>query len=75
MKDNGPSLQAYLDKRGNPYERVALDEMGRTAIDWGVTGVPETFIVNGKGEIVDRLVGAMDEAEMKQVMVILAHLQ
>ncbi|MCW3477746.1 redoxin domain-containing protein [Limobrevibacterium gyesilva] len=40
---------AFLERYGNPYARVAADEPGRVAVDWGVRGVPDTFLVNGEG--------------------------
>ena len=42
---------------GNPYEVVAVDHEGRAAIDWGVYGAPETFLVNPAGIIVHKVVG------------------
>jgi cytochrome c biogenesis protein CcmG, thiol:disulfide interchange protein DsbE len=50
-KDTPNKAQAFLDQLGNPYSRSALDLDGRVGIDWGVYGVPETFIVRGDGVI------------------------
>ena len=41
----------FLTELGNPYSKIARDEDGRVSIDWGVTGVPETFVIDGKGVI------------------------
>ena len=41
--------KAWLEQLGNPYTAVAIDTDGRTAIDWGVYGAPETFLVDGEG--------------------------
>ena len=49
-KDKPGDATAWLEELGNPYSRVGADE-GRTAIEWGVYGVPETFVVDGRGNI------------------------
>lgn len=56
-KDDDASALQWLEELGNPYERVAVDRDGRTAIDWGVYGAPETFLVNPQGVIVYKYVG------------------
>jgi cytochrome c biogenesis protein CcmG/thiol:disulfide interchange protein DsbE len=48
-KDDDAQALAWLAQLGNPYEVVAVDRSGRTAIDWGVYGAPETFLVNPQG--------------------------
>ncbi len=68
MKDDADALQGYLDKRGNPYALIGLDESGHTAIDWGVSGVPETFLVDGKGTILERHVGQLDGEEGRHLI-------
>ncbi len=50
-KNKPGEAQAFLAALGNPFARVAADETGRTGIDWGVAGVPETFVVDGHGVI------------------------
>ena len=50
-KDKPEDSRAFLASLGNPYDRVGLDESGRTAIDWGVYGVPETYVVDRDGII------------------------
>ena len=55
--------------KGDPYAKVGLDPDGRAGIDWGVYGVPETFIVRGDGTIAYKVVGPMTaetlESEVK----------
>jgi cytochrome c biogenesis protein CcmG/thiol:disulfide interchange protein DsbE len=46
---------------GNPYERVATDRDGRVAIDWGVYGAPESFLISPAGTVVYKHIGAMTE--------------
>ena len=53
-KDNPQDALAFLDELGNPFDRTALDRDGRLAIDFGVTGVPETFVIAGDGSITYR---------------------
>jgi cytochrome c biogenesis protein CcmG/thiol:disulfide interchange protein DsbE len=60
-KDNDTQAQAWLAQLGNPYETVAVDRSGRAAIDWGVYGAPETFLVNPAGIVVFKHVGALTE--------------
>jgi cytochrome c biogenesis protein CcmG/thiol:disulfide interchange protein DsbE len=61
-KDKDAEAQAWLAQLGNPYELVVVDRSGRAAIDWGVYGAPETFLVNPAGIVVYKHVGALDEA-------------
>jgi cytochrome c biogenesis protein CcmG, thiol:disulfide interchange protein DsbE len=65
-KDQPAAARRFLGRYGNPYAAVGVDSSGRPAIEWGVYGMPETFIVNGKGQIVFKHVGpitakALDE--------------
>ena len=60
-KDSAIEARRFLSRYGNPYTAVGADESGRTAIDWGVYGMPETFVINGQGEVVYKHVGAMSE--------------
>jgi len=50
-KDTPEKARQFLNEVGNPFSRIALDESGRAGIDWGVYGVPETFVIDGKGII------------------------
>jgi cytochrome c biogenesis protein CcmG/thiol:disulfide interchange protein DsbE len=68
MKDSPDTLQAYLDKRGNPYARIGFDEFGSTSIDWGVSGVPETFVLDSEGKIIERHVGQLDSSEERHLI-------
>ena len=56
-KDQAAAARRFLGRYSNPYAAVGVDGNGRAAIEWGVYGMPETFIVNGKGEIVYKHVG------------------
>jgi cytochrome c biogenesis protein CcmG/thiol:disulfide interchange protein DsbE len=51
-KDDPVAARRFLGRYGNPFNAVGTDKAGRSAIEWGVYGMPETFVINGKGEIV-----------------------
>ena len=70
-KDNSKKTIEWLKNLGNPYSDVLIDKNGRVAIDWGVYGIPETFIVNSKGIIKYRHVGPItNEIYMKINLII-----
>ena len=56
-KDQAEDALSFLDRLGNPYRRIGADTDGRTSIDWGVYGVPETYVVDARGHIRYRHVG------------------
>lgn len=64
-KDDADNARRFLGRFGNPYAAVGVDENGRTAIDWGVYGVPETFVVGRDGRIAYKFIGPIDEEGLK----------
>lgn len=64
-KDDPANVKRFLDEAGDPFARIGADRAGRTAIDWGVYGVPETFVVKGDGTIAYRFVGPIEEASYR----------
>jgi len=60
-KDDPANIRRFLGQKGDPFVRVGADRNGRTAIDFGVYGVPETFVVKGDGTIAYRFVGPLSE--------------
>jgi cytochrome c biogenesis protein CcmG/thiol:disulfide interchange protein DsbE len=56
-KDASDSARRFLSRYGNPFASVGVDGDGRAAIEWGVYGVPETFIVDRNAKIAYKLVG------------------
>jgi len=64
-RDTGAKARAFLNEVGNPFQRIGLDADGRAGIEWGVYGVPETFIIDGRGIIRERIVGALTEEKLK----------
>ena len=65
VDDNEQNLEllvAYLEDLGNPYAAIGADPRARMGLDWGVVGLPETFVVDGAGNIVMRFAGPLTEA-------------
>jgi cytochrome c biogenesis protein CcmG/thiol:disulfide interchange protein DsbE len=65
-KDEDTPAQQWLADLGNPYSVVAVDREGRTAIDFGVYGAPETFLIGADGRVEYRHVGAMTDEVWKR---------
>ena len=59
IKDDQENANSYLQRYGNPFQAVSYDPDGRTAIDWGVTAPPETFIVDKDGKVLFRFAGPL----------------
>jgi cytochrome c biogenesis protein CcmG, thiol:disulfide interchange protein DsbE len=64
QKDTPENARRFLGAKGNPYTAVGVDPNGRASIEWGVYGIPETFVVKGDGTIVHKLVGPLTEANL-----------
>ena len=60
-KDDPASARRFLGRYGNPFARVGTDRSGRVAIDFGVYGVPETYVISSDGKIAYRHVGPLTE--------------
>lgn len=60
-KDLTDNAVSFLDELGNPYTGTGADRNGRNAVEWGVYGVPETFVVDGDGKIVMRFAGPVTQ--------------
>jgi cytochrome c biogenesis protein CcmG/thiol:disulfide interchange protein DsbE len=65
-KDEDAPARAWLANLGDPYERVGTDQAGDVAINWGVYGAPETFLVDPQGIVVAKQVGAMTAAKWQE---------
>ena len=70
-KDNSNKAIRWLKELGNPYADVLVDKSGRIAIDWGVYGIPETFIVNSEKIIKYRHVGPITKKIYKKINLII----
>lgn len=67
-KDKPENARRFLGDLGNPYGAVGTDEAGRSAIDWGVYGVPETFIIGKDGKVLFKHVGPLTVQSVQTVM-------
>jgi cytochrome c biogenesis protein CcmG/thiol:disulfide interchange protein DsbE len=68
-KDKKKDAIAWLDGLGNPYTRIGHDLSGRAGIEWGVTGVPETFIIDKKARIRYKYVGPIMAETLNEVII------
>ncbi len=59
QKDAAADAAQFLARLGNPFERIGADGNGRASIDWGVYGVPETYVVDGAGKIAYKYIGPL----------------
>jgi cytochrome c biogenesis protein CcmG/thiol:disulfide interchange protein DsbE len=65
-KDKPEESRRFLDRLGNPFGHIGVDRDGTTAIDFGVYGVPETYVVDGTGHIRYRHVGPLTAEDVKE---------
>ena len=66
-KDKPAATAVFLARNGDPFQRIARDQAGLTAIDFGVTGVPETFLIDPKGVVRWHFSGPMSQATADEV--------
>ncbi|KHK91078.1 DsbE family thiol:disulfide interchange protein [Novosphingobium malaysiense] len=57
VRDSTENLQAFLDENGDPYQRIGADDDGKVQLSLGSSGVPETYVIDGKGKIVYQHIG------------------
>ncbi len=67
-KDEGEDLLRWLARHGNPFDAVGMDATGATAIDWGVYGVPESYIVDARGRIRYKHIGPITGEDMQKTI-------
>ncbi len=63
-RDTPEQAKAFLRELGDPYASIGVDRTGRAGVEWGVYGVPETFIVDGEGRIVYKHVGPIQARDL-----------
>ena len=66
QKDQTADAVRFLTTLGNPFDRIGVDPNGRASIEWGVYGVPETFIVGPDRTILHKHIGAFTQADVDQ---------
>ena len=74
-KDSSGNAIEWLKNLGNPYSDVPIDKNGRIAIDWGVYGIPETFLINSKGIIKYRHVGQITKKTYKKINLLIKEIE
>jgi cytochrome c biogenesis protein CcmG/thiol:disulfide interchange protein DsbE len=67
-KDPPDNARRFLGRYGNPFVAAGADRNGRASMEWGVYGVPETFIVNRDGTVAYKLVGPITEGNLERVI-------
>lgn len=67
-KDDPDKALAFLAELGNPYKAVSADDTGRTAIDWGLYGVPETYVLAGDGTVILRFAGPITQRSLEDTI-------
>lgn len=67
-KDDPLKALAFLDELGNPFAAIGADPAGRMGLDWGVYGVPETYVIDGDGKIVLRFAGPLTVQELERTI-------
>ncbi len=67
-KDNPSDANRFLDELGDPFVAIGSDQNGRAALDWGLFGVPETYIIDGEGEITFRFAGPITKRVLEETI-------
>ena len=67
-KDNQSNASGFLSELGNPYQALGTDPKGRMAIEWGVYGMPETFVLAGDGTVVLRFAGPVTSRVLEETI-------
>jgi cytochrome c biogenesis protein CcmG/thiol:disulfide interchange protein DsbE len=68
QRDANEDARRFLMRYGNPFAAIGVDATNRASIEWGVYGVPETFLVGRDGVIVDKLIGEVTEINLEAVL-------
>jgi len=68
-KDKPDNARQWLSRLGDPYALSVMDQNGRAGIDWGVYGVPETFIIDAEGRIQYKHIGPVDAAALRNTLI------
>ena len=67
-KDQPDNARRFLGRHGNPFVANGVDDRGRTAIEWGVYGVPETFVIGRDGRIAFKLIGPITPDNLEKAL-------
>ena len=69
-KDTKNNAESFLNKLGNPYEKIIFDKEGIHAIEWGAYGVPESFLIHN-GTIIRKYIGPLSEKSIKEIKLLI----
>lgn len=68
-KDEAAAARRFIGRYGNPFKAVGVDPQGRGAIEWGVYGMPESFVVDAKGRIAYKHVGPISKESLEEKVI------
>lgn len=71
VHDTPEALTRFLGRNGNPYTRIGTDDQSRIQLALGSSGVPETFVIDGKGKIVHQHIGVVSERDVPKLLELL----
>jgi cytochrome c biogenesis protein CcmG/thiol:disulfide interchange protein DsbE len=74
-RDQAVGAQGFLDRFGNPFDAVLQDPKGDAGVEFGISGVPETFVIDAKGMVVQKYVGPLSAQDVQDVTRQVAQLQ
>ena len=69
-KDTKNNAESFLNKLGNPYEKIIFDKEGVHAIEWGAYGVPESFLIHN-GKIIRKYIGPLSRKSIKEIKLLI----
>ena len=67
-KDDPSDARQWLADRGDPYDKIPMDIAGNAGIDWGVYGVPETFVIDEDGIVIYKHTGPLDASSVEEIL-------
>lgn len=68
IRDTPEAVQAFLERNGDPYARIGDDPTGKAQIALGSSGVPETFLIDGRGKIIDQHIGDIRADDIPDIL-------
>jgi cytochrome c biogenesis protein CcmG/thiol:disulfide interchange protein DsbE len=68
IRDTGPAIQGFLQRNGDPYDRIGDDKVSAVQLSLGSSGVPETFVIDGQGRIVKQHVGEIRPEDVPDIL-------
>ncbi len=68
IRDSTPAIQAFLKRNGDPYQRIGNDRESSVQLALGSSGVPETFVIDGRGRVVKQHVGDIHADDIPEIL-------